>query len=118
MRLGQERLAEVRDDLGSLIARDPHELMRSLELQSILDCADMAAAASLYREESRWGFYHMRTEYPEADEAWFCHTMLFKDADGRMRHRKRPVAPYVVPVEAHEMAAYHTLRVAPPLAAE
>ena len=41
-----------------------HELMRALEAQSILDCADMAAAASLYRTESRWGLYHNRVDYP------------------------------------------------------
>jgi len=119
MRIGQERLAEVRADLQHLVARDPHELMRSLELQSILDCADMAAAASLNRTESRWGFYHLRADYPEANDAeWFCHTMLYKDADGRMAHRKRPIAPYIVPVAQSEMGAYHTLRVQPAIAAE
>jgi len=118
MRIGQERLAEVRDDLRQLVARDPHELMRALELQSILDCADMAAAASLYRTESRWGLYHLRAEYPEANDAeWFCHTMLYKDENGRMAHRKRDIAPYVVPVDQSEMGAYHALRV-PSVAAE
>ena len=51
--LAQDRLAEVREDLGELRARDPHELMRALEVESILDCADMAAAASLYRPRNR-----------------------------------------------------------------
>src|SRR5271166_4666924 len=111
MRIGQQRLAEVREDLSYLVARDPHELMRSIELRSILDCADMAAAASLYRTESRWGLYHMYTDHPRTDnENWFCHTMLYRDADGRMAQRKRPVAPYMVPVDVAEMNAYHTLR--------
>jgi succinate dehydrogenase/fumarate reductase flavoprotein subunit len=119
MRLGQERLAEVREDLSQLVARDPHELLRALEMQSILDCADMAAAASLNRTESRWGFYHLRTDYPETDNAnWFCHTMLYKDGDGRMAHAKRPVDPYVVPVGEDEMGAYQQLRVKLPAAAE
>ena len=119
MRIGQERLAEVRADLQHLVARDPHELMRSIELQSILDCADMAAAASLNRTESRWGLYHARSDFPEPNDAeWFCHTMLYKDAEGRMAHRKRPVAPYIVPVAQSEMGAYHGLRVQPAIAAE
>jgi succinate dehydrogenase/fumarate reductase flavoprotein subunit len=119
MEIGQRRFAEIRDDLSALMVRDPHELMRSLELQSILDCADMAAAASLYRTESRWGFYHLCADHPETDnENWFCHTMLFKDADGKMNHRKREIDPYVVPVEEEEMAAYHRLRVQAPIAAE
>jgi succinate dehydrogenase/fumarate reductase flavoprotein subunit len=117
--IAQERLAEVREDLDRLIARDPHELMRALETQSILDCADLAAAASLYRTESRWGLYHLRVDYPETDnENWFCHSMHYKDGRGRIAHRKRPVEPYVVPVPAEEMSAYHHLRIKTPVAAE
>jgi succinate dehydrogenase/fumarate reductase flavoprotein subunit len=117
--LAQERFAEVREDLSQLVARDPHELMRALELQSILDCADMAAAASLYRTESRWGLYHLRVDYPETDnDNWFCHTMLSKDASGRIAHRKRPIDPYIVPVDETEMSAYHQLRIKTPVAAE
>src|SRR3954447_7472498 len=119
MELGQRRFTEIREDLDLLVARDPHELHRALELHSILDCADMAAAASLYRTESRWGFYHLRTDYPDPDDAnWFCHTMLFKDEGGRMAHRKRAVDPYIVAVEAAEMSAYHQLRIRTPIAAE
>ncbi|RVC55813.1 fumarate reductase/succinate dehydrogenase flavoprotein subunit, partial [Mesorhizobium sp. M2A.F.Ca.ET.046.02.1.1] len=74
MQIGQTRLAEARDDLETaLVARNAHELMRALEVSSILDCADMAAHASLYRAESRWGLYHKRVDYPEKDDAnWFC----------------------------------------------
>jgi succinate dehydrogenase/fumarate reductase flavoprotein subunit len=119
MEIGQRRFAEIREDLDQLCARDPHELLRALELQSILDCADMAAAASLYRTESRWGFYHLRVDHPETnDDEWFCHTMLFKDGAGQMVHRKREVAPYVVDVAADEMASYHQLRVKTAQAAE
>ena len=119
MELGQRRFAEIRDDLRHLCARDPHELHRALEMQTILDCADMAAAASLYRTESRWGFYHLRVDHPETDnENWFCHTALFKDADGRMAHAKRPVEPYLVPIDDEEMGAYHQLRIPTPVAAE
>jgi succinate dehydrogenase/fumarate reductase flavoprotein subunit len=117
--IGQERLAEVREDLGQLMARDPHELMRALETQSILDCADLAAAASLYRTESRWGLYHLRVDYPETDnENWFCHSMHYKDDRGRIAHRKRSIDPYIVPIAADEMSAYHHLRIKTPVAAE
>jgi succinate dehydrogenase/fumarate reductase flavoprotein subunit len=109
--IAQRRFAEIRSDLDNLFVRDPHELMRALEMQSILDCADMAAAASLYRTESRWGLYHMRADHPQTDnENWFCHTMLHKDAAGQMSHRKREVDPYIVSIDADEMGAYHQLR--------
>ncbi len=110
--IAQARFAEIRADLPRLMARDPHELLRALEVHSILDCADMAAAASLYRTESRWGLYHWRLDYPEQNDAdWFCHVQLYKDADGRMACRKRPVDPYVVPIKAAEKDAYHRLRI-------
>ncbi|MBL8672288.1 MAG: fumarate reductase/succinate dehydrogenase flavoprotein subunit [Alphaproteobacteria bacterium] len=112
MELGLRRFDECREDLGAMVARDPHELMRALEVQSILDCAEMAARASLYRTESRWGLYHYRVDHPEADDAnWFCHTMLFKGADGAMAHRKRAVEPYIVPIPEQERNAYNELRV-------
>jgi len=110
--LGQRRLAEVRDDLENrMIARNAHELLRALETHSILDCADMAAHASLYRTESRWGLYHLRTDYPDKDDAnWFCHTLLRKQ-DGRMRSEKRAVEPYIVPIADDEKDLYDKQRV-------
>jgi succinate dehydrogenase/fumarate reductase flavoprotein subunit len=110
--LGQRRLAEVREDMEQrMIARNSHELLRALETQSILDCADMAAHASLYREESRWGLYHLRTDFPEKDnENWFCHTLLSKQ-DGKMTSTKRDVEPYVVPIADDEKDLYDKQRI-------
>jgi succinate dehydrogenase/fumarate reductase flavoprotein subunit len=110
--LGQRRLAEVREDMEQhMIARNAHELLRALETQSILDCADMAAHASLYREESRWGLYHLRTDFPEKDnENWFCHTLLSKQ-NGRMTSEKRAVQPYLVPIAEDEKDLYDKQRI-------
>jgi succinate dehydrogenase/fumarate reductase flavoprotein subunit len=112
MRLGQARFAEIRADLETrMVVRDAHELMRALEAASILDCAEMAAAASLFRTESRWGLYHNRVDHPEKDDAqWFCHTILRKQ-DGGMLCEKRPVAPYIVPIDDTERAAYDRQRI-------
>ena len=110
--IGQRRLNEVREDMEQrMIARNAHELLRALETQSILDCADMAVSASLYRTESRWGLYHLRTDYPEKDnENWFCHTLLRK-RDGRMTNEKRPVQPYIVPIADDEKDLYDRQRI-------
>jgi succinate dehydrogenase/fumarate reductase flavoprotein subunit len=110
--LGQKRLAEVREDMEErMIARNAHELLRALETASILDCADMAAHASLYRTESRWGLYHLRTDYPEKnDKDWFCHTLLRKK-NGRMASEKRAVAPYIVPIADDEKDLYEKQRI-------
>ncbi len=113
MELAQDRFAEIREDLETgMAARDAHELMRALEAATILDCADMAAAASLHRTESRWGLYHARVDHPERDdENWLCHTILTKGADGAPAIGKRPVAPYVVSIDDDEKDAYRRQRV-------
>jgi len=111
--LGARRLAEVRQDAEQrMIARNAHELLRALEAQSILDCADMAVHASLFREESRWGLYHLRTDFPDKDnENWFCHTLLGK-RDGKMVSEKRAVEPYIVPIAEEEKDLYDKQRIA------
>ncbi len=112
MQLAQDRLNEVREDMNHMVARDAHELMRAMEATSILDCADMAAFASLFRTESRWGLYHNRVDYPERDnENWFCFSQLSKDADGRMTASKRPVDPYIVEIDESERHAYDNQRI-------
>ncbi|MFT9256957.1 MAG: fumarate reductase/succinate dehydrogenase flavoprotein subunit [Acetobacter sp.] len=112
MLTGQQRLREIAHDLDSLVARDPHELMRAMEVHSILDCALMATAASLFREESRWGLYHYRVDHPERnDQDWFCHTLLTKAADGGTHSTKRPVSPYIVDMPKEDSNAYDRLRI-------
>lgn len=86
--------------LDQMGARDPHELMRCMEVHFIRDCAEMAARASLFRRESRWGLYHYRVDYPEKNnDEWFCHVHLKKDSSDQMMLFKRPVEPYMVEVD-------------------
>ena len=111
MEIGLERILAVREDVPLLCARDPHELLRAMEVQSIIDCAEMAARASLDRTESRWGLYHYRVDYPDQDDSeWFYHSRLFKDENGQMAHGKRPVADYLVSL-GEEKDAYRKMRV-------
>jgi succinate dehydrogenase/fumarate reductase flavoprotein subunit len=111
MELGLDRFEQIRDDLEQLHAREPHELMRALEVHAIRDCAEMAARASLFRTESRWGLYHARTDYPQSNDAdWFCHVQLRQNERGQMECFKREVEPYIVPVAANERNAYAQLR--------
>ncbi len=89
----------MRDEIAELGARNPHELMRAVEVSFIRDCAEMAARSSLTRTESRWGLYHDRADLPGRDDAqWGYHLNLRKGPDGAMVFLKRPVAPYLVPV--------------------
>jgi len=111
MEIGLARFADIRADLEHLSARDPHELMRALEVHAIHDCAEMAARASLFRTESRWGLYHYRVDHPEPnDEDWFVHAQL-KKVDGQMQCFKRPIEPYIIDLNEHEKTAYQKMRI-------
>jgi succinate dehydrogenase/fumarate reductase flavoprotein subunit len=114
MQLGLERFEGIRDDLEQLSVRDPHELMRALEVYAIRDCAEMAARASLFRTESRWGLYHARADYPERNDAeWLCHVQLQKNDRGNMNCFKRELEPYIVSIAEVERDSYRQLRTRP-----
>lgn len=103
MEIGLGHFVRYQETLNLMGARDPHELMRSMEVHFIRDCAEMAARASLYRKESRWGLYHYCLDYPEKNsEEWFCHVNLKKDEAGNMVLFKRPVEPYIIDVDVEK----------------
>lgn len=111
MEIGLSRFEAIREDLDRLQARNPHELMRALEVHAIRDCAEMAARASLYRTESRWGLYHNRVDYPERNDAeWLVHVQVKKEQD-KMICLKRPLEPYIVALDDKEKSAYQHLRI-------
>jgi succinate dehydrogenase/fumarate reductase flavoprotein subunit len=117
MEIALQRFDEIAEDIESIKANNAHELMRTAEVRAIRDCAEMAARASLFRTESRWGLYHHRVDYPHRNDAeWFCHTHLYKDAIGRMASTKREVEPYIVPLADEERSAYQLLRIREPAA--
>ncbi|MFC7759821.1 fumarate reductase/succinate dehydrogenase flavoprotein subunit [Catellatospora bangladeshensis] len=98
--LAVEAFERIRTDITRMGARTPHELMRCVEVSFIRDCAEMAARASLMRTESRWGLYHERLDHTDRDdEQWLYHLNLRKDAEGQMEFVKRPVDPYLFPVD-------------------
>jgi len=63
-RLGSQR----RMFLNKLKAKNPHELMRALEVRNIMDVAELHIQASMNRKETR-GRY-IRVDYPERDPAF------------------------------------------------
>lgn len=76
---GLERLGEIKRSV-SFRAGNPHELMRCLEVRSVLENGEMILAASRERKESRSGtrgLGFMRAEYPEQDdENWLAFLAL------------------------------------------
>ena len=71
-----------------------------MEINFIRDCAEMAAKASLYRTESRWGLYHYRLDFPNRnDEEWMCNTIIKKCFEkNEMTISKEDLKPYLFDV--------------------
>ncbi|MBW2148527.1 MAG: FAD-binding protein [Deltaproteobacteria bacterium] len=76
---GLEFMAQFQEQLFQQVeVRGVHDMTKVLENDNIIQCALLSATASLERKESRWGFFHYRTDYPHADNSrWVRHIDLF-----------------------------------------
>jgi succinate dehydrogenase / fumarate reductase flavoprotein subunit len=97
----QDTLAELRaryekvavGDKGAVYNTD---LMETVELGFLLDCADTLVAAARARTESRGA--HFREDHPLRDDAsWMKHSLAYREGDGSVRLEYKPVkmGPYV-----------------------
>jgi len=80
-------------DKGALYNTD---LMETVELGYLLDCAEALVVSARARTESRGG--HYRDDHPLRDDAnWLRHTLAYRDDDGSIRLDFKPVkmGPYV-----------------------
>ena len=68
-------------DQEDLPAADPHGVMKAFEAKAGLFCARMAARASLFRTESRYGLIHYRVDYPEKDDANWATRVFIRAGD-------------------------------------
>ncbi len=89
MQAGLEKHLELKNaHLPSLYARNPHELMRCIEVRNICDMAEVHIRVSLMRTESRprnVGLIpHFRVDYPKTDPAWEKLIVARKE-DGEMK---------------------------------
>jgi succinate dehydrogenase / fumarate reductase, flavoprotein subunit len=74
------------DDKGKIYNTD---LMEALELEHMLDVAEVMAHGALARQESRGA--HFRNDFQKRDDAnWMKHTMIYKAGDG-IRTDYKPV---------------------------
>ncbi len=81
-----------RSELVDLVrVRNMHDLFKVYEVENIILCATLSALASKERKESRWGVWHLRTDYPDKnDREWLKHIVMTQgDApeDVRVSHR-------------------------------
>jgi succinate dehydrogenase / fumarate reductase, flavoprotein subunit len=66
------------------------DLLDALELDNLIGQAEITLHSALYRTESRGA--HARADYPERDDRnWLVHTLAWRDRNGQVRLRSRPV---------------------------
>ena len=66
-----ELIKRARDGAVPLLtANNPHELMRAIEVQHIIEISELHAQSSLMRDESRLIPIHYREDYPDMDPKW------------------------------------------------
>jgi succinate dehydrogenase/fumarate reductase flavoprotein subunit len=71
-----------------LAARNPHELMRAIEVQRIIEISELHTQSALMRTESRLLPIHYREDYPELDSAWDDIVVTAKKIAGEVRYQK------------------------------
>lgn len=66
---------------GAVAAGNYHELMRAHEAENLRQVAELLVRASLFRQESRLVPSHLRSDFPERDDAhWLGYVILRRDA--------------------------------------
>ena len=91
LKRGIERLNDIKKN-AVLKAENPHELLRCLEVQSIIDNAEMVLNASLERQESRRApFGFIRADFPEQDDARWLAFLALKKCEGNIKFSKIPI---------------------------
>jgi len=74
-----EVMEQLQDELSSEVKIDAiHDLVKAFEVESIITCAKLSAKAALERKESRWGYWHYRSDYPETNEQYTKHIVVKK----------------------------------------
>jgi succinate dehydrogenase / fumarate reductase flavoprotein subunit len=83
---GIEKVQALKDRYGDVMVEDPGNrfntaLLDALELESLLNLAEVILISALAREESRGA--HFREDFPERDDGlWLKHTLVTKGVQG------------------------------------
>jgi len=101
LKIALRRLEELKEQSQWLIARTPHELMLTHEVLDRLEVAEVVVSHLLFRRETRWPCFQIRTDYPNRDdENWLVFVNSIKDA--RTGEIKVFTRPYVRSVSGDE----------------
>jgi len=101
LREGLRRLGTLRRVfLPKLQAKNPHYLMRCLEVRNIMDVAEVHMQACLERKETR--SQHRRLDYPEANPEWDDMLLYQRLENGKPVFEMRKQPPMTLPADHTE----------------
>jgi succinate dehydrogenase/fumarate reductase flavoprotein subunit len=79
------------EDLPQIKAVDFHDVLKVFEIECILNVGEMMAQASLFRDESRWGYQHWRSDIPYKKPEWEGQWVIVRKGQQGMDLSKRAV---------------------------
>lgn len=92
LKVGLTKLEELKNEgIPLLVARNSHELIRSLEVINLVLLGEMVIRADVERKESRCGPYHLRADYPETDDVNWFKWLILKQERGEIKFSTEPV---------------------------
>ena len=101
--IGLKSLGEIKEaEASTLCARNPHELMRTLEVLDILTCCEIIIHASLARKASNRWLSFERLDYPEDDPPEWRKWVTLKLEDNEVKVDELPLDYYGSLKESYE----------------
>jgi len=95
LKTGLDALKAIReDDASKMVARNPHELIRSLEVLNILTNAEIIMTSCLARRASSKHLHFHRSDYPEKDPSDWHKFITVKPEDNKVRIGEMPIDYY------------------------
>ncbi len=94
-KVGMETALKKLNNLGEYLprlgAKDYHDLMRVTESKNIYAMSRIMTSTALFREESRFGLFHNRLDYPDTKEEWTGQVVIEKSDDEELKLRFEPL---------------------------
>jgi len=78
METALKKLNSLGEFIPRLGAANAHDLMRVSESKNIYAMSRIMTATALFREESRFGLFHNRLDYPKTKEEWTGQVVIEK----------------------------------------
>jgi succinate dehydrogenase/fumarate reductase flavoprotein subunit len=91
MEAGLKKLNSLREYIPRLTAKDYHDLMRVSESQNVYAMSRIMTRTALFREESRFGLFHNRLDYPNTKEEWTGQVVIEKSDPDDVKLRFEPL---------------------------